>query len=189
MRHTWGRANLNRTKQNETTMESKTELKYIFANINEWLKFAEAKHGGLVVLNVGLLVGILSSYDKIHTFLIKQAVLTGIICFGVSVFISIISQFPKTQNLFYNKKKVDNANLYFFGHLTHFDLKSFIHEFKKADANFVPTKLDNDLINQILVNARITQAKFTLFKYASYITAFGFCLIGISSTVKIIWHF
>jgi hypothetical protein len=29
-------------KQN--VMEAKFELKYIFANINEWLKFAEAKH-------------------------------------------------------------------------------------------------------------------------------------------------
>lgn len=29
-------------------MESKPQLKYIFANINDWLKFAEAKHDGLI---------------------------------------------------------------------------------------------------------------------------------------------
>ena len=65
----------------------------------------------------------------------------------------------------------------------------FIDEFKKKDNNFNPTKLDTDLINQILVNARITQAKFGFFKFASYLTAFGSGLIGLSAIIKIAWHF
>ena len=44
-------------------------------------------------------------------------------------------------------------------------------------------------INQILVNARITNTKFDFFKFASYFTAFGSGLIGLSSIIKIIWHF
>jgi|SRR5436190_7599395 len=169
-------------------MEAKTELKYIFSNINDWLKFAEAKHGGLVVLNAGLVVGILSSYSNIQNFISKPLVLIGIFCFGISVFLSIISQFPVTQNIFYNKKTIQNPNLYFFGHLSHLDNQSFIDELKKVDTNFVTTKLDTDLINQILANARIAQAKFSFFKYASYLTALGSGLIGFSSIVKIIWH-
>jgi len=170
-------------------MEAKSELKYIFANINEWLKFAEAKHGGLVVLNAGLVVGILSSYTNIQNFIYKPIILIGIICFGISVFISIISQFPVTQNIFYNKKSISNPNLYFFGHLAHFETQTFVDEMKKVDANFSLTKLDTDLVNQILVNSRITQAKFTFFKFASYLTAFGSGIIGLSSICKIIWHF
>lgn len=170
-------------------MEAKTELKYIFANVNDWLKFAEAKHGGLIVLNAGLLVGILSSYTNIQNFIFKPTILIGIICFGISVFLSIVSQFPVTQNIFYNKKATTNPNLYFFGHLSHFDNQTFIEEFKKEDTGFTPSKLDTDLINQILVNARITQAKFGFFKFASYLTALGFGLIGFSSIIKIVWHF
>lgn len=170
-------------------MEAKPELKYIFANINEWLKFAEAKHGGLVVLNAGLVVGILSSYSNIQNFIYKPIILIGIICFGISVFLSIISQFPVTQNIFHNKKIIQNPNLYFFGHLSHFDNQTFVDDFKKVDTTFAPTKLDTDIINQILVNARITQAKFGFFKLASYLTAFGSGLIGLSSIIKIIWHF
>ena len=170
-------------------MESKSELKYIFANINEWLKFAEAKHGGLVVLNAGLVVGILSSYSNIQNFIFKPAILIGIICFGISVFLSIISQFPVTQNLFYNKKTIQNPNLYFFGHLSHLDKQVFIDTFKLVDTGFIPSKFDTDLINQILVNARITQTKFSFFKLASYLTAFGSGLIGLSSIIKIVWHF
>jgi hypothetical protein len=169
-------------------LEAKPELKYIFANINDWLKFAEAKHGGLIVLNAGLVVGILSSYTNIQCFIYKPMVLIGIICFGVSVFLSIISQFPVTQNIFHNKKAISNPNLYFFGHLSHFDNQDLISELKKVDTTFSPNKLDIDLINQILVNARITQAKFGFFKFASYLTAFGSGLIGISSIIKILWH-
>lgn len=170
-------------------MEVKSELKYIFANINEWLKFAEAKHGGLIVLNAGLVVGILSSYSNIQNFTNKSTLLIGMICFGFSVFISIISQFPVTQNLFYNKKDIQNPNFYFFGHLSHLDNNSFISEYQKIDKEFKPSKFDNDLINQILVNARITQSKFSLFKYASYTTAFGSGLIGLTTIIKVIWHF
>ncbi len=170
-------------------MESKSELKYIFANINDWLKFAEAKHGGLIVLNAGLLIGIISSYPTIQNFIYKPSILIGIICFGMSLFISIISQFPVTKNIFYNIKSIQNPNLYFFGHLSHFDNQTFIAEFKKVDKGFAPSRLDTDLINQILVNARIVQAKFGFFKSASYLTALGSGLIGLSSIIKIIWHF
>ncbi len=170
-------------------MEAKTELKYIFSNVNEWLRFAEAKHGGLVVLNAGFVVGILSSYTGIQNFIDKPTILIGIICFGISAFLSIISQFPVTQNNFYNQKSIQSPNLYFFGHLSHFDNQTFIDEFKKGDTSFIPSKFDTDLINQILVNARITQAKFCFFKFASYLTAFGAGLLGLSSIIKIIWHF
>jgi hypothetical protein len=170
-------------------MEAKSELKYIFANVNEWLKFAEAKHGGLVVLNAGLVVGILSSYSNIQNFTNKTTLLIGMICFGISVFISIISQFPVTQNLFYNKKDIAKPNLYFFGNLSCLDNNSFIAEYQRTDIEFKPTKFDTDLINQILVNSRITQSKFTLFKIASYITAFGSGLIGLTTIIKVIWHF
>ena len=169
-------------------MESKSELKYIFANINEWLKFAEAKHGGLIVLNAGLVVGILSSYTNIQNFIFKPTILIGTICFGISVFLSIISQFPVTQNIFYNKKVITNPNLYFFGHLSHLNNQIFIDEFKKVDTDFTPSKFDADLINQILVNARIAQAKFGFFKFASYLTAFGSGTIGFSSIIKILFR-
>jgi hypothetical protein len=94
-----------------------------------------------------------------------------------------------TQNIFYNKKTIQKPNLYFFGHLSHIDNQTFIDEFKKVDAGFTPTKFDTDLINQILVNARIAQAKFGFFKFASYLTAFGSGLIGFSSIIKIVCHF
>lgn len=170
-------------------MESNSELKYIFSNINEWLKFAEAKNGGLMVLNTGLVVCILSSYNNIQNFTYKPAILIGIICLGISLFLIIISQFPITHNILYNRNKVKTPNLYFFEHLSHIDKETFITEFKKVNTSFIPSKFDTDLINQILVNARITNAKFNFFKFASYFTALGTGVIGLSSIIKIICHF
>lgn len=170
-------------------MESKPELKYIFSNINEWLKFSETKHGGLIILNSGIVIGILSSYSSIHHCMFKPSILIGNICFGISVFLSIISQFPVTQNIIIKKAVVNNPNLYFFGHLSNFEVQDLIDNLKTIDNSFSPNKLDTDLMNQILVNARITHAKFSLFKYASYLTALGFGIIGISTLIKILCRF
>ena len=169
-------------------MEAKTELKYILSNINDLLKFGEAKHGGLLVLNSVLVIRIISSYSKLAHLTIKPILLIGIISFGISVSLSIVSQFPVTHNIFYNKKDLNATNIYFYGHLAHIDLDQFIVAYKLTDENFNPTKFDTDLINQILVNSRITRRKFILFKYASYCTAFGFGIIGLSTIIKVIWH-
>lgn len=170
-------------------MESKAELKFIFANVNDWLKFAEAKHGGLIVFNAGFIIGIISSYTDIQHLFYKPTILIGVLCFGISAFLSLISQFPTTQNLFYSKKAISNPNLYFFGHLSSLDNQSFTNAYKAIDTAFTPSNFDHHLIQQILTNARIAQAKLESFKWASCITAFGAGLIGLSSIIKIIWHF
>lgn len=40
-------------------------LKFIFANVNEWLRFAEAKNGVLVAFNGAAIWGTLQSLDEI----------------------------------------------------------------------------------------------------------------------------
>ncbi len=169
-------------------MEAKSELKYIFANINDWLKFAEAKHAGLIILNSGMIIGLLSCYTNINHLLIKPVTLTGTTAVGLSILLSLFSQFPVTQNIIFQKKDVTNPNLYFFGHLSNFDVTSFSDLLKQRIDNFSPSKFDNDIMNQIIINSKITQTKFTLFKYASYLTAFGCSLIGLTIVIKQICH-
>ena len=84
---------------------------------------------------------------------------------------------------------IQNPNLYFFIHLSNIDNNTFLDEFKKVEKDFNPSKFDSDLINQILVNARIAQSKFSFFKFASYLTAFGSGFIGFSTIIKFICHF
>lgn len=170
-------------------MEAKKELKYIFSNVNDWLKFAEAKHAGLIILNSGFVVGILTIYEHSHSYTSKPFVLIGMICFGISIFTSLISQFPTMQNIFRDRKYSFTHNLYFYKSLASMNVISFVEELKKIDSGFTITKLDNDLINQILINSRITQSKFSIFRLSSYITVLGLGIIGLSSIIKILWHF
>jgi hypothetical protein len=170
-------------------MEAKSELKYIFSNVNEWLKFAEAKHAGLVILNSGLIIGLLSSYTNINHLLIKPVTLTGATAVGLSILFSIASQFPVTQNIIFHKKDIVNPNIYFYGHLCNFDVNSLSSILNQRDSSFSATPSDKDMMNQIIINSKITQTKFTLFKFASYLTAFGCGLIGLTIVIRQTWGF
>ncbi len=91
----------------------KDELKYIFGNVNDWLKYAEAKHAGLLVLNSAIIIGLISSYSK--GFFYKYPVFISVIIFGISIFISLIAQYPKTSNyLIRYKKSIHPTNRVFF---------------------------------------------------------------------------
>jgi hypothetical protein len=169
-------------------METNTEIKYIFENINDLLKYAEAKNGGLIVFNSALIIGILSSYSSCNHLFFKPSIAVGIICFGISIFLSLLSQFPVTQNLIQTSNNLVNVNLYFFGHLAQVNVDKFINEFQSVFTTFIPTKFDKYLINQIIVNSKITATKFLIFKYASYISVFGIGVIGVGSIIKIICH-
>jgi len=74
------------------------------------------------------------------------------------------------------------------GAFSYLDNELFINAFKESDENFITTKLDDSLLNIILINARIVTTKFKIFKFASYLTAFEIVLIGLSFLIKIIFH-
>lgn len=163
------------------------ELKYIFGNINEWLKFSEAKHAGIIVLNSAIIIGVISSYSN-FSGLEKIPTVISLSILGISIFLSLIAQFPVTSNfIIRNKAPKQNPNIYFFGDLSKISENDFIAEFKKSYANFNPSSSESNLINQILVNSKITASKFLLFKYCCYLSTFGIGLLGISTIIKIIW--
>lgn len=167
-------------------MEARNELKYILSSTNDLLKYGEAKHVNFVVLNSVLIVGIITSYSNIHHLVYPPMILTGTIAFGLSIFTSIVSQFPITSNVFYSRQEIENPNIYFFRHLACLDHEKFIICYKQMDTAFIPTKFHTDLINQILVNARIAHSKFVYFRIACYLTVIGAGIIGVSTIIKII---
>jgi hypothetical protein len=169
-------------------MEARNELKHIHSHIHDLQRLGEAKHAGLIVLNAGLIIGLLTCYSTIHNFVYKPIILVGSISFGISLFLSIVSQFPVTSKRFYNKRDISNPNIYFFGDLVHLDEAQFVKIYHDMDANFLPTKFHTDLINQILVNARIARSKFEIFKYASYLTGFGAGIIGFATIIRILFN-
>ena len=75
-------------------LEHEEQLNSIFANVNEWLKFAEAKNFGLMTLNAGVIFGI-SQISHEKTSLIINLCYYLIIPFAsISFLVSLISVFP-----------------------------------------------------------------------------------------------
>lgn len=167
-------------------MEANSEIKYIYSDCYDHLKFAETKHGGLIVFNGAVIIGVLSCYGTISHIICKPSLVIGIIALGISIIISIVSQFPKTSNKISNKKDFKECNLYFYQHLSQLNEDSFIEKFKLIDKDFEPNNFDKLLINQILVISCIATNKFRLFKCAIYPTIIGLGIITLGTIMKLL---
>jgi len=165
------------------------EINEIFQNVNEWLKFAEAKHAGLIVLNSGIIFGILSIYKDYKTVINWHLILTVIIIIGISVILSLISLFPTTKNTIKKDKHINTIpNLYFFGSLSKLNEDELKNELLKSNPNYKFNRFENDLINQIIVNSNTTIKKYRLFKIAVLFTTLGLAIPIINLIVKLLCH-
>jgi cytochrome c biogenesis protein ResB len=148
-------------------------LKEIFQNVNDWLKFAEAKHAGLIVLNSGTIFGLISIYKDYKGTLTWFIVFISVLLFGISMLLSFISIFPRMKISVKEKSKIDTPNLYFFKHLAHLKVKDLKTKLEESDKSFHANELDEDLMNQIIVNSQITVYKSNLFRAATICTISG----------------
>lgn len=164
----------------------KEDLKDIFQNVNEWLKFAEAKHAGLIVLNSGLVFGILTVYSSFMQHLHWSFVILSLTFFGVSILCTLISLYPRTYKKIVLPKKIKNPNLYFNGSIAHLNINDFKTEICKTHPDYVFSSLDDNLINQIITNSRIASGKYMLFKYALISTTFGLSFPLLRILIKLI---
>lgn len=165
----------------------KEDLIKIFQNVNDWLKFAEAKHAGLIVLNSGIVFGILTVYKDYKSYVHLYCILSSFIFIGFSISMTLWSLFPITKNYINKKKRQSNPNLYFFGSLAQLSETDFKNELLKIEPNHKFEKLENDLINQILVNSTIATRKYSLFKSAVVSSSIALFIPLIYILIKLVW--
>ena len=149
-------------------------LKDIFHNVNDWLKFAEAKHGALVALNSGVIYGILSVYRQ-FPFIPSCVIFISVCLLGTSIFLSFLSLFPRSEKKDLKKKKPAGANLFFSKDLCLYSAEDLKEELnKRSNTAHVFTGLEDDLIHQIILNSYISTRKYKLFKIAIITTFCAF---------------
>lgn len=177
------------------------QLRNIFNNVNEWLKFAEAKNLGLLTLVAAIDFG----FTQISFS--EESVIKTIGCYVFlpitffSFLFSLLSVFPilskiekgylvkslitKLSNLIDKEKSFENVH--FYGYLRHLDESTFETKFlTKVNSTEVFIQYEKELSTQILYNSRITWLKYQLFK----IGAFFFLLALIVSIILLpIVHF
>lgn len=160
------------------------DLKFIFTNVNDWLKFAEAKNTGLLALNLAAIIGILqiSHFEEY-----KQLQGVFVIFFAFSSLLNLITLSPVVNYFFrsfkrmddnlYNKSK-DNFNVLFFGHIAKLSSNQFIDLFQYKTGTTLQKSIDKELASQIANNADLCESKFAIFRVAAWIS-FGTFVLGI----------
>ena len=167
------------------------QLRSIFNNVNEWLKYAEAKNFGLLTLIVAIAFG----FTQINFS--KESELKTVGCYiflpiaFFSFFSSLLSLFPilskfekgylvkslidKLSNLIDEEKSFEN--IHYFGYLRTLDEANFETKFlTKINSTDIFTQYEKELTKQILYNSRITWLKYQLFKIGAFIFLFALIL-------------
>ncbi|GAB3515855.1 hypothetical protein [Emticicia fontis] len=156
----------------------KTELKYIFSNINDWLKFAEAKHGALITFNTAAIFGVLQLWGASTQY--KELGIFIVIIFSLSILLSLYSFIPVfsskvdciTDADFQTKK--ESLNILYFKDLHILNQNQLLELIaNKCGTTETCTKFDINLARQIINNARITNTKFRFFSVAGFVTWSG----------------
>lgn len=151
------------------------KLKEIFSNINDWLKFAEAKSATLIACNGALIFGIsrlISSFDLKGIYLL-YFISISVLCI-LSIAICFLSIIP-SLSMPWEKKPSGTSkedNLMYFSDIAKYTplayLKALKDKLELNDSSF--TGYQRDISNQIIINSVIADKKYRAFQKAIWLT-------------------
>lgn len=166
--------------------EVSTKLIAIFQNVNDWLKFAEAKNGILLAFSgagITATITILVTAQNIPKSLEFGLLLTTSLLCICALLCSLFflpktdldrllwlrNQIPKYSN--YIKK--DSDNFWFFAHLQKYNATELLEALNKHyfEGKLTPPykKEYEDIAGQITINSQIAFLKFQAFTYTIYV--------------------
>lgn len=170
------------------TLPHEEQLQKIFSNVNDWLKFAEAKNFGLLTLNAAILFGTTqidfsnyASIQKVGLFIFAPISILAIMAFIISLF-PILSEVEKGKyakiwiskfSNFIDEEK-EFENIHFYGYLKKLNEAEFELKFlEKVKSEIKLSQFEIELVTQILYNSRITFLKYQLFKIGAFLFLCG----------------
>lgn len=164
------------------TTNQEEQLYKIFSNVNDWLKFAEAKNAALVAFNSAAIAGIMQAYPSDNPdLMIFKGIMIAL--FSISICASIYTFLPVLSKTF-NYQKYEEAkfetekpklNCLFYGHHCKITSKQLLTllNIKAPIENQTASNLEMDIADQIITNSEITMSKYKLFTFAGYLTFAG----------------
>lgn len=180
-------------------MKHEEQLRKMFANINDWLKFAEAKNLGLLTLSAAIVFGFLKANINCTTVAEKTNYYVLIPLAVLAFIIALISVFPILTNIEKGKKIKGNidwlsniidkedafVNIHFYGYLKTIDIVEFESEYlKKTNTSGQFSDFEKELGGQILYNSRIAAIKYQLFKIGAFLLFVGICINSLAFFVS-----
>lgn len=161
------------------TFSMHERYEWILAQVNDWLKFAEAKNGALVVFNSTVLIASvqmvaerLPDHPAGHLYLGSLWVFVG-----AGLVIALFSFLPSTAIplLGAGERRAERDNLLFFGDIKKYAPADLMDAIRARYAFETPpdARWERDVCEQIVINARITTWKYTCFRVAMWATLYG----------------
>lgn len=162
----------------------KDDIKDVFSNVNEWLKFAEEKNAALVALNLVLIFGAtaaLTQNDVTIPKYISYYLYSLIVFNGLGLVIALCSFWPQTQIEDVLRKKIEDFpfkksepgnSVLFYGHIIDYNPETYLAKLRefcnKEEDEY--TGLELDYASQIVINSKIAFRKYRYFKAALFCT-------------------
>lgn len=157
--------------------ELEEKLQNLYKDMNDLLRFAEAKNIGLIAFNVGVIIGmtkLITDYNplwEISWFYVFWYVLVMNL---ISVYFAFISVVPQIKHKESELAVYNTDNLLFFGQIASMKpsdfLKNFSEKYKLESKNH---SYETDLVRQIIIVAQIAFRKMKFFRIAIYCTIAG----------------
>ncbi|OEG73932.1 hypothetical protein BEL05_08470 [Shewanella colwelliana] len=151
------------------------KLKDIFSNINDWLKYAEAKSATLIAGNGAIIFGFsrLGLNENINCYLGYYLFFCGFLSL-ISLSICLLSIIP-ALNMPWDSKPSgtnDSDNILFFRDIAKYTPLSYLNKLavKIGQEHVDVTGFQKDLAFQIISNSTIANKKYTYFNIAIWFT-------------------
>jgi hypothetical protein len=170
------------------------QLQEIFKNVNEWLKFSEAKNIFLLTFNTATFYFFLKYiYDTIlsKNFTISYIsilLLISSLLILINIIILLLSFLPVTKiekEIFKNKERIQlKDNLIFYGDIIKYNSTEYlnkIYDSHKQEKPLIYPKNENDLSEQIITNSKIAMRKYILFTTVVKLDIFVILILPIIS--------
>ncbi|WP_192821033.1 hypothetical protein [Rufibacter sp. LB8] len=160
------------------------ELKFLFTNVNDWLKFIEAKNTALIALNGAIMIGLIQCVnDSIKNPIINYFIVYWLVpwlLLSLSISLISVTGWSIWFSGRFKKKRLKSKNVLYFGYISSISYNTFkikLHQTlntgNSQQSTSIFSKVDSKLIGQIHVNSKIAFGKNRLFHYALYISIFG----------------
>lgn len=158
---------------------STEELKDIFSNVNDWLKFAEAKNAALVGFNAGAVFGAIALLDDQGTsrVVMRSHLFWFCLLNTVALMIGLWSFLPKTgAELWCRVRARLSGNVVYYGHIYSFKEDEYLSKVESLvqGLTYPGESLNRAYADQIIANARIA-----IRKYRYFVVALGCTLVAI----------
>lgn len=147
-------------------------------DVNDWLRFAEAKNGVLVAASGVAVWGCLRLAVLRETGCYVDSYLGVAVLFLALGFVtSLLSFLPvlKYRWIIPSATAGKDQNLLYFGHLATYSKRNLVESYRKATGTNEAevTELHGMYAEQIIINSRIALAKYALFEHAVTFVLWG----------------